>query len=69
MEYDKDKSRLTGLRKLAGYVEDGSSETITIRQDDATNAWIVRVGKQWWHGASFRAAIDAAIAGTETAQE
>lgn len=52
--------RLKFLRELAGYVEDGSCETVSIGQDDATKEWIVRVGRRWWHASSFTGAIDAA---------
>ena len=59
----KDAKRLRGLRQLCGYVEDGSSDTVSIVQDDATREWIVRVGKKnWYHGESMMQTIDAAIA-------
>ena len=58
-----DDDRIDGLRKLAGYVENGSDTTVSIFQDDATKSWMVRVGKAWpSHGSSLREAIDAAIA-------
>lgn len=61
-----DAKRYLWLREACGYVEDGSSTSVTISQDDATRDWIVRVGpigsKHWWHGRSLGAAIDDAIA-------
>lgn len=62
----KDAERLNAIRELCGYVQDGSSETVRICQDDATREWIISVGgipsKRWYHGSCLRAAIDAAIA-------
>lgn len=58
-----DAARVDGLRKLAGYVENGTDTTVHLFQDDATKDWMVRVGKRWPdHGGSLREAIDAAIA-------
>ena len=54
-------SRLEGLRKLAGYVENGTETTITIGQDDATRDWLVKVGNRLYHGPSFYEALDSAI--------
>jgi hypothetical protein len=56
-----DAKLLAGLRKLCGYVEDGSNSTVTIGQDDATRTWFVSVDKRYWHATSFRAAIEAAV--------
>lgn len=58
-----DADRIDGLRKLAGYVENGSDTTVSIFQYDATKSWMVRVGKSWpSHGSSLREDIDAALA-------
>lgn len=54
-------TRVRGLRKLCGYVEDGSSDKVTICQDDATRTWVVTVGRRQHYGTTFEAAIDAAI--------
>lgn len=62
----KDAERLKGLRKLAGFVEDGSNEAVRLYQDDATKDWFVSVGKRNWFGSSLSAAIDAAIAQERT---
>ena len=58
------EARLEALRKLCGYVEDGSSDVVHISQDDATKDWIISTGelgkpnRPWWHGSSFGEAID-----------
>lgn len=54
--------RIAALRRMCGYVENGSETSLHIHQDDATRSWIVRVGNRWWHGTSMLAAIDAAAA-------
>lgn len=59
-----DTELLNGLRKLCGYVQDSSQTTITISQDDATKAWILRWGTgptQWAWGGSLREVIRNAI--------
>jgi hypothetical protein len=45
------------LRRLAGFVEDGSSDRVQFHQDDATRDWVIRVGvrvggasKEFYHG-------------------
>jgi len=65
----EDSARLAGLRRLCGYVENGSDTSVSMFQDDATREWFVRVGspqrgKMPFHGTSMGAALDAAIAGT-----
>lgn len=61
----EDTARIDGLRKLCGYVEDGSASYITISLDDATKAFTVSIGprqaRMWSYGEGFREAIDAAI--------
>lgn len=32
------------LRRLCGYIEDGSSDIVTIYQDDATGTWHLELG-------------------------
>ncbi len=61
----KDAERLKGLRELCGYVEDGSSQTIMITQDDATKDWIIRWNDKagWVFSSSFKGAIDEAMKG------
>ena len=56
------RKRIEGLRKLLGYVENGTSDTLTISQDDATYSYIVRVGKRSVYGSSFLQTLDEAIA-------
>lgn len=41
---EKDKALLRKLQEVMGYVQDGSSQFITLGQDDATRDWILRVG-------------------------
>ena len=64
-EAKKDADRLKGLRELCGYVEDGSSQTIRITQDDATNDLIIRWNDKagWVFSSSFNGAIDEAMKG------
>lgn len=59
---EKDTERVDGLRDLCGYIEAGGGESFSIGQDDATNDWVLHVGKRWWHARSFRGVIDLAIA-------
>lgn len=66
----EDSARLAGLRRLCGYVENGSDTAVTIFQDDATRGWCVRVGIDTnlraprFYGDGFLDTLDAAIAGT-----
>jgi len=50
------------LRDMLGYVANGSSTSVTICQDDATNNWSVTVGKRSYHHHSLEAALRAAHA-------
>jgi hypothetical protein len=58
-----DAELLASLRRLCGYVENGSSEPIGISQDDATNEWVLRVGPamspraRHFHARSFHQVI------------
>lgn len=54
--------RMKALRRLCGYVENGSDTTVKIYQDDATRSWCVDVGRRWYHGPTMLDALDAAIA-------
>jgi len=65
----KPAEQLNGLRRLCGYVENGSETIVSIFQDDATREWTVKLRtsatrEQRFHGAGFLSALDAAIAGT-----
>jgi hypothetical protein len=42
-----DADLLSDLRMICGYVENGSSEYVTIGQDDATREWTVTIGDSW----------------------
>lgn len=54
--------RMAALRRMCGYVENGSDTTIKIFQDDATKEWFVKVGSREYHGPSMISAFDAAVA-------
>ena len=57
-----DTKRLAVIRKMMGYVENGSHETVTIGQDDATRSFSIRSGnKRRYFGDSFSGMLDAAI--------
>lgn len=64
-EQAKDAARLNGLRELMGYVEDGSSDTVKLFQDDATKSFFVTVGKKDYYSTSFKGAIDEALSENE----
>ena len=57
---------LVELRYLCGFVENGTSDSISISQDDATYEWVCGVGvgrdKKYYHGNSFFSAIEKAVA-------
>lgn len=60
------EQRLQSLRKLCGYVENGTSETVCLYQDDATKEWVVSVGadlkiRKYFTGSNLTEALDAAI--------
>lgn len=52
---------LRGIRLLMGYVENGTSETVSLGQDDATKSFFVRVGKRHYHSSSFSGALEEAM--------
>lgn len=58
-----DADLLANLRRLCGYVENGSSESIGISQDDATGEWVLRIGPSMsprvrhFHARSFHQVI------------
>jgi hypothetical protein len=58
-----DGEMLEALRELAGHVEDGSSQSVTFFQDDATKTWFIKAGKREYFDSSFAAAITAAMKG------
>jgi hypothetical protein len=58
------EQRLNKLRRLCGYIENGSSSFLSLSQDDATGDWILKVGNngsKTYFGSSFESAIDAAV--------
>ena len=57
-----DAQRWQKFRNLLGYVANGSSNTVSVGQDDATNGWSVQVGKHTFHDQSLDHALDAATA-------
>lgn len=52
---------LNSLRKLMGYVQNGSDETVYLFQDDATMDYILRVGKKTYWGFSLENVIEKAF--------
>lgn len=53
---------LESLRKLMGYVQNGSNETVSLFQDDATMDYMLRVGKKtYWWGLSLENVIEKAF--------
>jgi hypothetical protein len=60
------------LTALLGYVENGTSEVVTVHQDDATRSYIVKVGpvgmshtsaRKYYDGDTLAKAVDAAFMG------
>ena len=49
---------LESLRKLMGYVQNGSDETVSLFQDDATMDYMLRVGKKTYWGLSLENVIE-----------
>lgn len=65
-EARKNSERIKGLRSLCGYVEDGSSMSVTLFQDDVTKEWFVKQGSalnpyKTVYSDSFTGAIDASL--------
>ena len=48
---------LSHLRELMGYVQNGSDETVSLFQDDATMDYMLRVGKKTYWGNSLESVI------------
>lgn len=48
------------LKRLMGYVQNGSSTSVTIFQDDATMDYFVKVGDKCYYGESLPEAIEKA---------
>lgn len=66
-EEQRDAKLLEGLRRLCGYIENGSDTTVRIFQDDATREWGIGLGSglsprsKTYYDASFRGALQKAI--------
>lgn len=45
------------LRELAGYVENGTSETVIYGQDDASREWFLKIGKRRYGAVSFQRVV------------
>lgn len=62
-----DSKLLEGLRRLCGYIENGSDTTVRVYQDDATRDWIVSIGSDTYsrvksyYDSSFRNAVQKAL--------
>jgi len=46
------------LKQLAGYVQDGSNETVKLFQDDATMSYFVKAGNKSHYGSCFEEALN-----------
>lgn len=61
MKIFEDAERLQKIRRLMGYVENGTDVTVKFFQDDATKDFFVRAGSKVdgsWYGKTFNEAID-----------
>lgn len=60
-----DTQLIDGLRKLCGYVEDGSATSVTISLDEATRDFTLSVGRgpstPWTFGHNVREVLEKAI--------
>ena len=52
---------LNSLRELIGYAQNGSDETVSLFQDDATMDYMLRVGKKTYWGLSLENVIEKAF--------
>ena len=52
---------LNSLRKLMGYVQNGSDETVSLFQDDATMDYMLHVGNKTYWGLSLENVIEKAF--------
>lgn len=59
----KDAVRWRALKKLAGYYQDGSQQTVKLYQDDALRSCFIEAGRKTYgtDGSSFNSAIDEAM--------
>ena len=55
------RKTLESLRKLMGYVQNGSDETVYLFQDDATMDFMLRVGNKTYWGNYLEQVIDKAF--------
>lgn len=62
-EDSKDAARWRALKKLAGYYQDGSQQTVKLYQDDALRSCFIEAGRKTYgtDGSSFNSCIDAAM--------
>jgi hypothetical protein len=66
-QIERNAGLLRKLREICGWVENGSAESVTIGQDDATRDWFLSVGydsisskRRSYNATSFESVIDAA---------
>ena len=52
---------LNSLRELIGYAQNGSEETVSLFQDDATMDFVLRVGNKTYWGNYLEQVIDKAF--------
>lgn len=64
------EQRLKGIERMCGFLGNGSQQTLTISQDDATNEWCVSINnKLISYGRSFSNTIDIAIQNEDALKE
>jgi hypothetical protein len=51
---------------LLGHVEDGSDQVVTLFQEDATRAWVVKTGEKMEHGRTLAEALRKHFPGSDT---
>ncbi len=59
---EREQSKWKQLKELCGHLQDGSQETVTLMQDDATRTICIKIGKQYFPGDTFEEALAFAAA-------
>lgn len=57
----RDAERLKGIRRLCGFIQNGTDTVVKIFEDDATREWVMKVGTQTFYAPTFTSVLDAAI--------
>lgn len=61
-------AKMIALRKALGYIQDGSSVTVKIFQDDATRDFHIEYGKSGVWGKNFNEAFDRLVTAMNDSQ-